>query len=81
MLLLLLSCISCASTKNTTTNANILNGTWIPVKEEISGKELPAAAFEKQILFITDSNYRFSAESVDKGVIRYGAGKIGRAHV
>ena len=63
--------IGCAATKNTKTSSNPLNGTWIPVKEQIGGTELPAAAFEKQKLIISDSTYTFSAESVDKGVVKY----------
>jgi uncharacterized protein (TIGR03067 family) len=68
--LLLLGCI-CTSTKNTTIKQNKLNGTWIPIKEEIGGKELPPVAFQKQKLVISDSNYTFTAESVDKGITKY----------
>jgi len=53
-----------------------LDGTWIPVKEEFGGKELPAAAFQKQKLVISDSNYVFTAESVDKGVVKYSDDKM-----
>jgi len=60
--------------KKTTGQANKLNGTWIPVKQEIGGKELPKAVYEKQKLVIVDSNYILSAESVDKGVVKYGDG-------
>jgi len=35
------------------------------------GKELPKVVYEKQKLVIVDSNYVFSAESVDKGVVKY----------
>ena len=48
-----------------------LNGTWVPIKQEIGGTSLPHAAFEKQKLIISDSTYTFIAESVDKGVVRY----------
>jgi uncharacterized protein (TIGR03067 family) len=60
--------------KKTTGQDNKLNGTWIPVKQEIGGKELPKAVYEKQKLVIVDSNYILSAESVDKGVVKYGDG-------
>ena len=61
----------CAGTKNATIKLSRLNGTWIPVKEEMGGTLLPKAAFEKQQLIIRDSTYSFTAESVDKGVIKY----------
>lgn len=51
---------------------NKLNGTWIPLKQEIAGKELQKVAYEKQKLVIIDSNYIFTAESVDKGTVKYG---------
>jgi uncharacterized protein (TIGR03067 family) len=55
---------------------NELNGTWIPVKEEMGGKAWPAAMYEKQKLIVNDSLYTFIAESVDKGEIKYGGGKM-----
>jgi uncharacterized protein (TIGR03067 family) len=63
--------ISCNTTKNASGKMDKMNGSWIPVKEEIGGTSLPPAAFGKQKLIINDSNYMFTAESVDKGVIRY----------
>lgn len=51
--------------------SNKLNGTWLPVKQELGGTLLPKAAFEKQKLIINDSNYTLIAESVDKGVVKY----------
>src|SRR5205809_7912969 len=62
------------ATKKAVTQTNNLNGTWIPVKQETAGKELPKAVYEKQKLAISDSNYTFTAESVDKGIVRYGKG-------
>ncbi|HRI22070.1 MAG TPA: hypothetical protein PLA68_14005 [Panacibacter sp.] len=53
-----------------------LNGIWIPIKQEMGGKELPTVAFEKQQLTITDSSYTFVAESVDKGELKYSSGKM-----
>jgi uncharacterized protein (TIGR03067 family) len=66
----------CTSSKNTSTKFNPLNGTWLPVKQEIGGNPLPAAAFEKQTLVINDSSYTVIAESVDKGVVKYNGNKI-----
>jgi len=57
-------------------NTSVLNGDWTPIKQEIGGKELPAAAFEKQKLTISDSNYTLIAESTDKGVLKYNGNKM-----
>jgi uncharacterized protein (TIGR03067 family) len=64
--------LSCFSTKKAVAQTNQLNGTWVPVKQEIGGKDLPKAVYEKQKLVIIDSNYIVSAESIDKGTVRYG---------
>ena len=68
--------ISCSSTKNTKIKADDLNGAWIPIQQEIAGKQLPAAAFEKQKLIISDNTYTLMAESVDKGEVNYSNGKM-----
>ena len=73
---LLIASFGFINTKNIQINANELNGTWVPVKEEIAGTVLPPAAFEKQKLVINDSTYTFTAESVDKGVLSYSGNKI-----
>ncbi len=57
-------------------NANPLNGTWIPVKEEIGGMPLPAPAFASQKLEIGDSTYTMTAESMDKGTVTYNGNKM-----
>jgi len=66
-----LVCFSCDTTKKTSSVSNKLNGTWIPVKEEMGGTSLPATAFATQKLIIMDTTYTFTAESVDKGVLKY----------
>ena len=66
--------LSYTGLKKAVTQTHNLNGTWIPVKQETAGKELPKAVYEKQKLVISDSNYTFTAESVDKGIVRYGKG-------
>jgi len=48
-----------------------LNGTWIPIKQEMGGMAMPDSMFQKESLVMNDSNYTFTAESVDKGVVRY----------
>lgn len=73
---ILLVFLGCISTKKTSQSSNILNGTWIPVKQELGGKELPAVVFEKQKLIISDSTYTVIAESIDKGLVKYNDTKI-----
>lgn len=48
-----------------------LQGTWIPIKQEINGKDLPKAVFDKQQLILLDTTYTLIAESTDKGIVRY----------
>ena len=76
--ILLFICLSigCETTIKTKTNSSVLNGIWIPWKQEMGGKELPAIAFSKQKLIIGDSTYTFIAESVDKGVVKYSGDKM-----
>jgi uncharacterized protein (TIGR03067 family) len=66
--------LSYTSSKSAEKTINKLDGTWIPVKQEIGGKELPKLAYEKQKLVIIDTNYIFTAESVDKGIVKLGEG-------
>lgn len=65
-----------ACIKSTTMISNPFNGTWVPIKQEMGGQNLPPAAFATQKLLIDDSAYTFTAESVDKGVVKYGEGKM-----
>ncbi|HLO79436.1 MAG TPA: TIGR03067 domain-containing protein [Chitinophagaceae bacterium] len=67
---------SCNASNKAGTKLNSLNGSWIPVKQEMGGIPLPTTAFEKQTLVIIDSSYVFTAESIDKGVIRYNSNKM-----
>lgn len=67
--------IGCASTKKSTADVS-LNGSWTPVKQEIGGKELPSIAFQSQKLIISNNNYSFSAESIDKGTLNYKNGQM-----
>jgi len=66
----------CATLKKSKVLSDNLNGTWIPVKQQMEGKELPAWLFANQKLEISDSVYVLSAESVDKGVLQYKNGKM-----
>lgn len=56
--------------------SEIPEGTWIPVKQELGGREMPKEAFENQKLIISDSIYTFSAESVDNGTVKYDENKM-----
>ncbi|MBL0337582.1 MAG: hypothetical protein IPP73_20360 [Chitinophagaceae bacterium] len=38
--------VSCASTKKSTSKPNPLNGTWIPIQQEMGGKAFPKAIYE-----------------------------------
>jgi uncharacterized protein (TIGR03067 family) len=67
----------CTGTKAVTSTASgQLNGTWLPVKQEIGGTTLPKAAFETHKLIISDTTYTYFAESVDKGVVKYNSDKM-----
>ena len=76
IILLLCIGVGCTSTKNTTIKSDKLNGTWVPVKQEMGGKELPTIAFEKYRLTITDSLYTYGTYNTDKGVTTYADGKM-----
>jgi uncharacterized protein (TIGR03067 family) len=66
-----LFCFNCGTAKKIANASNNLNGTWIPIKEEVGGTSLPATAFSTQKLIILDTTYTFTAESVDKGILKY----------
>ncbi len=68
--------VSCANTKKLTMETNKLNGTWLPIQQEIGGTALPKAAFEKQKLVLQDTTYTVFAESVDKGMVNYQGNKM-----
>ena len=81
MRLILFSCLliiaSCSQSKKTAiVTPPSLNGSWIPVRQEMSGKEMPAAFYAKQKLVILDSTYTMIAESLDKGVVRISGNRI-----
>jgi uncharacterized protein (TIGR03067 family) len=75
-LLAMVFAVGCASTQYTGNNNGQLNGTWIPVKQEMGGTALPEIIYKTQQLIISDSNYTVTAESIDKGVVRYNADKM-----
>lgn len=67
---------SCQGTKNADKVPHKMNGTWVPVSQEMGGKIMPKSAFEKQQLVVSDSNYTFTAESVDKGTLKVNGDKM-----
>jgi uncharacterized protein (TIGR03067 family) len=66
----------CTSSKTTMHKPGSLNGTWLPIKQEMGGKLLPEASFQNQQLIIKDSTYTFTAENTDKGLVRYREDKM-----
>jgi uncharacterized protein (TIGR03067 family) len=63
-------------TKNAAVQPGNLNGTWIPVSQELGGKTLPESVFGKEKLIISDSTYMVIAESVDKGTVQRNGDKM-----
>jgi uncharacterized protein (TIGR03067 family) len=76
LLLIALSFSFSATKNNLVENPKKLNGTWIPIRQEMGGMTLPPAAFEKQKLIISDSTYTVIAESTDKGIIKCTSNKM-----
>ena len=74
IIILLSSAIGCTATK--TTDPNPLNGNWLPISQEMGGKAMPKAFYEKQKLTIEGLSYTLVAESVDKGELNYANGRM-----
>lgn len=68
--------ISCTVTKTMGDKKYPLNGDWVPISQEMGGKTLPSMALLDQKLMLRDTTYTFMAESVDKGSVKYGNGKM-----
>ncbi|HVZ96239.1 MAG TPA: TIGR03067 domain-containing protein [Chitinophagaceae bacterium] len=68
--------LGCSAAKKAAKHAGNFDGVWIPVRQELGGKALPASLFEKQKLTIADSNYTFEAESTDKGIVIHHGNKM-----
>lgn len=66
----------CATTKSNSKFSFILNGTQSPLKQVIGGKDIPQIVFQTQKLIITESIYTLTAESVDRGTLKYKNGKM-----
>jgi uncharacterized protein (TIGR03067 family) len=63
-------------TKNAAMQSDKLNGSWVPVKQQLGKAVLPATAFANQKLIISDSTYTVIAESIDKGTVKYSGDKM-----
>jgi len=50
------------------------DGKWVPTQQEFAGKPFPASMYEKQTMVLKDNTYVVTAESVDKGEVKYGEG-------
>jgi uncharacterized protein (TIGR03067 family) len=51
--------------------ANELNGTWVPVKQELNGTLFPDSVLMNQQLIIKDSTYTVILNAIDQGTIKY----------
>lgn len=74
--LLLALNLATANAQTATPDVSKLNGTWLPVRQELAGNPLHKSMYETQTLIINDSNYTVIAKSLDKGVIRYQGNKM-----
>jgi len=68
--------VGCSSSQESASNSGELNGGWLPVKQEIGGKELPMESFENERLAIVGKSFLFVAESDDEGTLTYSDGKM-----
>ena len=74
--LLLCLIFGCTSSKNGKSTAHLLDGTWVPMQQEMGGQQLPASVYATQTLLMAGNNYTLTAESVDKGEVTYDDGKM-----
>ena len=73
---LLLLTFGCSVTKGHKMVPDELKGTWVPVSMEVGGNQIPKIALEHQTMVLSDSSYTVTAESVDKGIVKYHKGKM-----
>jgi uncharacterized protein (TIGR03067 family) len=52
------------------------DGKWVTTRLVMDGNDLPEETFKNQQLIISDTNYTFIAESVDKGILKFTDNKI-----
>ena len=66
----------CSSSQESASNSGDLNGGWLPIKQEMGGKEMPIESFEAERLAIVGKSFLFVAESADEGTVTYSNGKM-----
>lgn len=76
LFILLAFASACNSTKISQMNSYELDGVWIPTKQEMNGKEIPATVYNNHKLTMNDSAYIFGIAQEDKGVVTYSKGKM-----
>ncbi len=76
LFLLLFVIVHCTAGDKLMGSGSRLNGTWVPVKQEMGGKPLPKVVYEHQQMVISDTNYTLTAESVDKGALKFNGNKM-----
>lgn len=76
MIIFISAAAACTGSKSAITQNAELNGTWLPVQQELGGTALPTSAFESQQLVIEGNTYTVIAESVDKGELKISDGKM-----
>lgn len=76
LLLFITILIACASKPIIGTGPKKLNGTWVPVRQELAGNPVSKSFYAKQKLIIKDSTYVVEAESIDRGKIFIWKNKI-----
>ena len=65
---LLLAAVTTTLAENKPDDAKAIQGTWLPVKAELSGKPMPAEFLKKIVSLKLDTGkYEVKAESLDKG--------------
>lgn len=62
--------------QGTVAQASLMNGLWVPVRQELGGKQLPPAAFATQELHISDTLYTVLGESMDRGVVKLSGNRM-----
>jgi uncharacterized protein (TIGR03067 family) len=77
ILVVLCQIISCSSSEETIVKQpGELNGGWLPIKQEIGGKELPPESFEGERFAIVENSFLIISEGADQGTITYSNGKM-----
>lgn len=68
--------LGCTGPKNAILKPGKLTGSWIPVSQEMGGRQMPKSFYEKVKMELHDSIYILTAESVDNGIVKYNGNKM-----